>query len=313
MNPAWRPVGFRHVRLEEDVLLEPDVTADDQSRIGHRCWIRAGSQVSATILAAGVFMGFRCQVVGADVGPGTMVASLAEVGALGAPRVRVGRGTWVGARARVWPGVSLGDGAVVGAGAWVADDVPPDTVVVGRPARPLRARSPVLEDGLPDPGPIVRIVAARSDTFRSPAPLGWAVGAGVLLDADLSGETDATLGDRVIVIGRRDGPSPAGGLDLGNGVRVGPECVIEAAGGVGIGAGSVLGRRVLVLSSGHDLSRRCLPWRPTPVRIGTGCVIGDDATLVGPLSLGDFSVVPAGAVVVADVPPHARARSAIKG
>jgi len=42
---------------------------------------------------------------------------------------------WFGANVTVLPGVSIGDGAVVGAGAVVTKDVPPHAVVVGVPAR----------------------------------------------------------------------------------------------------------------------------------------------------------------------------------
>jgi acetyltransferase-like isoleucine patch superfamily enzyme len=44
-------------------------------------------------------------------------------------------GVWIGARAIVLSGVRIGAGAVVGAGALVTKDVPPDTLVVGVPAR----------------------------------------------------------------------------------------------------------------------------------------------------------------------------------
>jgi acetyltransferase-like isoleucine patch superfamily enzyme len=44
---------------------------------------------------------------------------------------------WIGACAVLLPGVTIGARAVVGAGAIVTRDVPPDTIVVGNPARPL--------------------------------------------------------------------------------------------------------------------------------------------------------------------------------
>lgn len=59
-----------------------------------------------------------------------------------AHRVAVGHDTWLGHAAVVLPGVTIGDGAVVAAGAVVAKDVPPYTVVGGVPARPLKRRHP---------------------------------------------------------------------------------------------------------------------------------------------------------------------------
>jgi maltose O-acetyltransferase len=53
-------------------------------------------------------------------------------------RVVVGRGAWLGARSVVLPGVTIGAGAVVAAGAVVTADVPPNTLVAGVPARPIR-------------------------------------------------------------------------------------------------------------------------------------------------------------------------------
>lgn len=52
--------------------------------------------------------------------------------------VVIGQNVWIGAGTTVLPGVTIGDYAVVGAGAVVTKDVPPNTVVVGSPARVVK-------------------------------------------------------------------------------------------------------------------------------------------------------------------------------
>ena len=47
---------------------------------------------------------------------------------------------WIATGAIVLPGVTIGEGAVVGAGSVVARDVPPWTVVAGNPAREIKKR-----------------------------------------------------------------------------------------------------------------------------------------------------------------------------
>jgi acetyltransferase-like isoleucine patch superfamily enzyme len=53
--------------------------------------------------------------------------------------VSVGDGTWVGTRVLILPGVHIGAGCVVAAGAVVTESVPDDTMVGGVPARVLRS------------------------------------------------------------------------------------------------------------------------------------------------------------------------------
>lgn len=52
--------------------------------------------------------------------------------------IRIGNDVWIGGGAVVLPGVTIGARSVVGAGAVVVRDVPPDTVVVGNSARVVR-------------------------------------------------------------------------------------------------------------------------------------------------------------------------------
>jgi len=54
--------------------------------------------------------------------------------------IRIGRNVWIGARVSVLKGVTIGDGAIIAAGAVVTRDVEPLTIVAGVPARFLRWR-----------------------------------------------------------------------------------------------------------------------------------------------------------------------------
>lgn len=63
------------------------------------------------------------------------------------PRVTVGNDVWIGAGSIVLDGLTIGDGAVIAAGAVVTKDVPPYAIVGGVPARLIRYRfdEPTIE------------------------------------------------------------------------------------------------------------------------------------------------------------------------
>jgi len=54
--------------------------------------------------------------------------------------VRIGHKVWIGGSAIILGGISIGDGAIVGAGSVVTRDVPAGATVVGNPARQRPAR-----------------------------------------------------------------------------------------------------------------------------------------------------------------------------
>ena len=56
--------------------------------------------------------------------------------------MRIGNNVWIGRDAFIVPGVTVGDNAIVGAGAIVNRDVPEDVVVGGVPARVLKKLTP---------------------------------------------------------------------------------------------------------------------------------------------------------------------------
>lgn len=104
--------------------------------IGDRAFINYGVDIAATGLVS----------IGADCLIGTHV-SIIDNGFHGlvnrhevpAPQpVIIGENVWIGNRAIILPGVTIGEGAVVGAGSVVTRDVPARTVVAGNPARVIR-------------------------------------------------------------------------------------------------------------------------------------------------------------------------------
>ena len=70
--------------------------------------------------------------------------------------IRIQQNVWIGFDSCVLPGVTIGEGSVVGARSVVASDIPPFTVAAGNPARPIRKFSKyerqhaILEDRTTD-------------------------------------------------------------------------------------------------------------------------------------------------------------------
>jgi acetyltransferase-like isoleucine patch superfamily enzyme len=52
---------------------------------------------------------------------------------------RIGRWCFIGCRSIILPGITIGDGSIVGAGAVVVKDVPPRCIVAGNPAKIIRS------------------------------------------------------------------------------------------------------------------------------------------------------------------------------
>jgi len=65
-------------------------------------------------------------------------ATVRRSGLESASPIRIGNDVWIGGGALVLPGVTIGDRSIVGAGSVVVHNVPPDSLVVGNPARIVR-------------------------------------------------------------------------------------------------------------------------------------------------------------------------------
>ena len=106
--------------------------------IGRECMINEGCRFdtgSPITIGDCVFFGHDITVLTTthDIGPHNKRCH----GVRSEP-VSIGAGSWVGTRALILPGVHIGAGCVVAAGAVVTESVPDDTMVGGVPARVLR-------------------------------------------------------------------------------------------------------------------------------------------------------------------------------
>lgn len=99
--------------------------------------------------------------------------------------------------------------------------------------------------------------------------------------------------------------------DFGKNITVGKNvffntgCSFQDRGGISIGDGTMMGMNVTIatLNHGLPLETRNVTY-PSPVIIGDNVWIGSNATILPGVTIGDNSVVAAGAVVTKDVPAN---------
>ena len=107
-------------------------------RIGRECWINVGCLFDVN---AEIVLGDRV-ALGQEVMILTNSHCIGDrsrrAGSLKAKPIYVGEGAWLSTRCTLLPGVTIGEGAVVAAGAVVTKAVPPNVLVGGVPARVLR-------------------------------------------------------------------------------------------------------------------------------------------------------------------------------
>lgn len=155
-----------------ETVIDPSVRLRE-AVIGRRCEVLRNSRLEYSSLGDYSYLGEHCEVADAEIGKFCAIANMVRIGAPNHPmerpsqhrftyvpeyyttgvtrdaefftarrsaRVIIGNDVWIGHAAILLPGVSVGDGAVIAAGAVVSRHVAPYMVVGGVPARVLRDR-----------------------------------------------------------------------------------------------------------------------------------------------------------------------------
>lgn len=163
---AVQPTKLQHTVIDPSVRMR-------ETQIGAQCEVLAETYIEYSELGDFSYLGEHCCVADAQIGRFTAIANHVRIGAPNHPmdrasqhrftycpeyydaqaerdngffadrradRVIIGNDVWIGHGVIVLPGLKVGDGAVLAAGAVVTKEVPPYTIVGGVPAKVIRAR-----------------------------------------------------------------------------------------------------------------------------------------------------------------------------
>ena len=94
-------------------------------------------------------------------------------------------------------------------------------------------------------------------------------------------------------------------ISIGKNVFFNSGCKFQDQGGIEIGDGCLIGHNTVIATINHDLDpRNNRRNHYAPVKLGKNVWIGSNATILAGVSIGDWAVVAAGAVVTKDVEPY---------
>lgn len=143
---------------------------DNESTVDHHSRVYSGTKIFRSSLGKYSYVGKRSSLVYAEIGSFCSIAggvcvglgehtlsnlstspifterkngtghSWTTKGIISYSKVTVGNDVWIGERAMIIGGCTIGDGAVIAAGAIVTKNVPPYAIVAGVPAKIIRYR-----------------------------------------------------------------------------------------------------------------------------------------------------------------------------
>ncbi len=124
-----------NVNIEKNAYFTPDLSIGDNSGVGINCEVHGPVSIGSDVMMAPEVV-----IYTSNHKFERMDISMAQQGLTENKPVTIGNDVWIGRRAMIMPGVTVGDGSVIGAGAVVTKEVPPYSVVAGVPAKVLKKR-----------------------------------------------------------------------------------------------------------------------------------------------------------------------------
>ena len=129
-----KKVGAK-ISIGRKCFIHKNTVIGDCSGVGYMCEINNGVTIGKNVMM-GPYVVFYTQ----NHNTSNPDIPMREQGMSELKPITIEDDVWIGARVIVLPGVTIGKGSIVGAGAVVSKDVPPYSVFVGNPGRVVKNR-----------------------------------------------------------------------------------------------------------------------------------------------------------------------------
>lgn len=261
-------------------FVEGSIRIGDNVRINNEVVLIA--TVRSIEIGADCLFGYRCEILDSDF-HGLPADKRGGMYALNGD-VRIGRNVWLGNHVKILKGVTIGDNTVVANGSIVTRSLPANVIAGGIPCRvigPLEAdpdRVFVHAQGINESAN----VGARTRIWAYAHVLpGARIGADCNICDHTFIENDVVIGDRVTV---KSGVSLWDGLRIEDDVFIGPSAAF---------------------TNDRFPRSKQYPDQFPVTTLRRGASIGANATILPGLTIGEYAMIGAGAVVTRDVPAGA--------
>lgn len=138
MRPQGRVLVGERCVLDRDMTIEVAgvLTIGARTIFGHHCTIASYEHLS---IGEDCLIAEMVSIRDHDHCFADLTTPIRDQGMTKAP-IRIGRDVWIGGKATITKGVTIGDGAIIGANAVVTRDIPALAIAVGIPARVIKMR-----------------------------------------------------------------------------------------------------------------------------------------------------------------------------
>lgn len=144
------------VALGEKVVIGKNVVMGENVSVGSYSYVNDGTRISSGTVGKFCSISYNCLIGGLEHPAVYISTSPFTYGNWNLFAVEpfwdecqnppvIGNDVWIGANSIIKQGVTIGDGAIVGAGSIVTKDVPPYSIVVGAPVKVIKTRFPDKE------------------------------------------------------------------------------------------------------------------------------------------------------------------------